>query len=86
MKILFLVLSLGLLSSSSMRAQGEDSTKEIAVDTVSTGPGTVTQQDLRFPSQLERLFLLAVAVVTIGGLGVILNEKRKRADKKAGIR
>jgi hypothetical protein len=86
MKILFLVLSLGLSSSSSVRAQQEDSTKEIAIDTVSTVPGTVMQQNVRFPSQPERLVLLAVAVITVGGLGVILNEKRKRADRKAGIR
>ncbi|MCZ6776172.1 MAG: hypothetical protein O7D34_06925, partial [Ignavibacteria bacterium] len=83
MKILFVVLNLGLSSSSSMHAQGEDSTKEILIDTVSTAPRTVSQQDLRFPSQPQRLFLLAVAVITVGGLGVILNEKRKRADKRA---
>lgn len=77
MKFRLTVLSL-LAFACIVTSQNLDSTKKRA-----SPPVTPALTDgVRFPSQSERLTLLVVAVVLVGGLGLILNEKRRRADKE----
>lgn len=77
MKLRLTVLSL-LAFVCIVTSQSLDSTKKLA-----SPPVTPALTDgVRFPSQSERLTLLGVAVVLVGGLGLILNEKRRRADKE----
>jgi hypothetical protein len=74
------------VSLTSLRAQGKDSTSSSGkTDTIATALQQIIHEDLHFPSQSERLVLLTIAIITVGGLGIILNEKRRRADKNAGI-
>lgn len=72
--ILSMILVVGL-----MTAQTSDSTKRKAVAPVETVEG------VRLQNQTERLTVLGVALVLFGGLGMILNEKRRRADRKSGF-
>jgi hypothetical protein len=59
-------------------SQSPDSTKK----TASPPLKLAVAEGVRFPSQSERLTVLGAAVVLVGGLGLILNEKRRRADKR----
>jgi hypothetical protein len=72
--ILSVIIAVGL-----MTAQTSDSTKRKAVAPV------VTVEGVRLPNQTERLTVLGVALVLFGGLGLILNEKRRRADRDSGF-
>jgi hypothetical protein len=72
--ILSVILVVGL-----MTAQTSDSTKSKAVAPVETAEG------VRLPNQTERLTVFGVALVLFGGLGLILNEKRRRADRNSGF-
>ena len=40
---------------------------------------------ITFPVDEIRLTILGIGVVLLGGLGIILNEKRKSADKRVGL-
>jgi hypothetical protein len=73
------------LSLTSLCAQVKDSTSSDKTSTTATASEEVAQEDVGFPSQSERLVLLSIAIIAVGGLGVILNEKRRRADKNARL-
>jgi hypothetical protein len=71
--ILSAIFFVGLIS-----AQTPDSTKKKVV-----APKKIEiAESVRLPNPNERLTVLGVAVVLVGGLGLILNEKRRRADKR----
>jgi hypothetical protein len=62
----------------------QDSSKAKPIAAIETSSNH--QNKITFPELTERLFILAIALIALGGLGVLLNEKRKRADDMAGIR
>ena len=45
----------------------------------------VSGGEIHSPEQSERWSVLAVVVVLLAGFGVILNGKRKKADREAGL-
>lgn len=55
------------------------------VDSSGKGKMITEPKGITFPVDEIRLTILGIGVVLLGGLGMILNEKRKSADKRVGL-
>jgi len=76
--ITFIIVSF-LLGTSSCPAQANDSLSAKSATT------EVHKTNIIFPDTNVRLTVLGAAVVLVGVLGLFLNAKRRRADRKIGI-
>jgi hypothetical protein len=78
-RIITFIIVYFLVGTSSCPAQANDSLSAKSATT------EVHKTNIIFPDPNVRLAVLGGVVVLVGVLGLLLNEKRKRADRKIGI-
>ena len=86
-KVLICYIILSCLLVGVRQAPGQhDIAKTSSMDTVSVqqrASQTERSAGIHFPPFEERLMIVGVAVVLIGGFALLVNEKRKRADRQS---